>query len=317
MNIVITGGCGHIGTYISNKLANEAGIKKIYLIDNFQKENFTYLYFKDKKIQIIYLDTTKDLDLKYFKNLGISTLIHLAAITNAEDSFKKRNFIKRNNYQSTVKLVNFANKLNIKLIFISSTSVYGSSKIKNINEDTKDAINPQSPYAEYKLKEENFIRKNSKNFIIFRFGTITGTSIGMRFHTAINKFCLQAHFREPITVWKTAMNQKRPYLSLEDSYRSIKWALNKNNLNETFNVLSDNMSVSDILKIIKLKIPNIKIKFVNSKIMNQLSYDVSNKKIINQGLRIKKSSIKKSIFCTLKLLNGEKNLDFKELYKIN
>ena len=46
-------------------------------------------------------------------------------------------------------------------------------------------------------------------FIILRFGTIYGVSSGMRFHTAVNKFCYQAAFNKPLTVWKTALNQKK------------------------------------------------------------------------------------------------------------
>ena len=47
-----------------------------------------------------------------------------------------------------------------------------------------------------------------------RFGTIFGASPGMRFHTAVNKFCWQAVMGQPITVWSTAYDQKRPYLEV-------------------------------------------------------------------------------------------------------
>ena len=60
---------------------------------------------------------------------------------------------------------------------------------------SEEKLQPQSPYATTKLKEEELIaelcqRKDYKHHC--RFGTIFGASAGMRFHTAVNKFCWQA-----------------------------------------------------------------------------------------------------------------------------
>ena len=55
-------------------------------------------------------------------------------------------------------------------------------------------------------------------FVTLRFGTIAGVSPGMRFHTAVNKFCLHSSINEPIEVYKTALNQYRPYLSIRDVF---------------------------------------------------------------------------------------------------
>ena len=93
-----------------------------------------------------------------------------------------------------------------------------------MDEDCKKSeLKPQSPYAESKLKEEEFLNKHksSMSYICLRFGTIYGFSIGMRFHTAVNKFCWQAANNQQLTVWKTAFDQKRPYLDLKDACSSI------------------------------------------------------------------------------------------------
>ena len=67
--------------------------------------------------------------------------------------------------------------------------------------EVKD-LKPQSPYAETKLKEEKLIKdlvsSNQLKAIICRFGTIYGISPGMRFHTAVNKFCWQAAFGQSL-----------------------------------------------------------------------------------------------------------------------
>ena len=78
-----------------------------------------------------------------------------------------------------------------KLIHISSTSVYGK-QVKIVKEDDDKLLKPQSPYAEIKIIEEKLLKnKNNLRYMSFRFGTIAGVSKGMRFHTAINKFCLK------------------------------------------------------------------------------------------------------------------------------
>ena len=77
-------------------------------------------------------------------------------------------------------------------------------------------------------------------FLILRLGTIYGFS-SIEFHTAVNKFCLQSSEGRPLTIWKTALHQKRPYLSLEDLSKAIVHIL-KNNLinNEIYNLVSGN-----------------------------------------------------------------------------
>ena len=61
------------------------------------------------------------------------------------------------------------------------------------------------------------LKNINTKFISLRFGTIVGASPGMRFHTAVNKFCLAARFDKSFPVWKSAYNQYRPYLSLKDA----------------------------------------------------------------------------------------------------
>ena len=74
----------------------------------------------------------------------------------------------------------------------------------------------------------------------------------MRFHTAVNKFCLDASLNGNINVYKTALNQFRPYLSLSDAFKTFKFTIEKNFFkNDVYNVLSENCTVNDILNKIK------------------------------------------------------------------
>jgi len=92
------------------------------------------------------------------------------------------------------------------------------------------------------------------NFVSYRFGTISGVSKGMRFHTAVNKFCFYAFLGKPLPVWKTMMNKPKPYLSLKDAFKVIKFTIENNFFgNETFNILSENLTLKKIISYFWLK----------------------------------------------------------------
>ena len=72
----------------------------------------------------------------------------------------------------------------------------------------------------------------------------------------------------------------------------------KKNIFGTFDAVSENRSVIDIIKIIKLYKKKLKIKFVNTKILNQKSYVVIPDSLTKKGFRFKgkiKNEIKKTI----------------------
>jgi UDP-glucose 4-epimerase len=120
--------------------------------------------------------------------------------------------------------------------------------------------------------------------VICRFGTIFGASPGMRFHTAVNKFCWQAVMGQPITVWRTAYDQKRPYLDLSDASRAIAFIIRKDLFDgRIYNVLTLNATVREIVDNILKLVPDHQISFVDSRIMNQLSYEVSCDKLKSEG----------------------------------
>jgi len=210
MNILITGGFGHLGSILIEKFINNKKIKKIFIIDNFLTQRFCSFIKIKKKEKIIFFDD--DLNQFLFTKIKkkIDYVIHLAAITNAEKSIGKEKEVLQNNLNGTKKIVNFCKDKKIHLIFASSTSVYGDqSKIINSTNNQKlSMINPQSPYAQCKIFEENYIKKKLKKFTILRLGTICGISTGIRFHTAINKFSYQAALSKPITVWRKLYRKK-------------------------------------------------------------------------------------------------------------
>ena len=306
MRLLVTGACGHIGSFVIEKIKNIKKIKEVILIDNFNSHRYSTLFNlkKYKKFSFYNIDLSK-VSLKGFKKTDY--IIHCASLTNAQGSFSIKKEMFRNNISCMKNVINYCIKNKSKLIHISSTSVYGK-QVKIVNENDQSLLNPQSPYAEIKLQEEKMLKKNKNKikFMSFRFGTIAGVSKGMRFHTAINKFCFSAALNEKILVYKTAYNQYRPYLSLKDAFKVFKFCIDKDIFNNNvYNALSGNYTVKQIINMVKKYKKKTSIKFVKTKIMNQLSYHVDNNKLIRLGLKLN-SPIQNDIKDTIKLLSGLK-----------
>lgn len=303
MKILITGALGHIGSALIRNLPELFPSLNLTLIDDLSTQRFCSLFdlpgrakfrFVEGKIQTLdFLPLLDDVDVA----------IHLAATTDAAGTADKPELIYKNNFESTRVIAQACMDQGVPLIFPSSTSVYGSQGA--LVDETCTELLPQSPYAECKIKEEHYLKELFKKGLmgsICRLGTIYGTSAGMRFHTAVNKFCWQAVMRQPITVWETAINQKRPYLALEDAIGALGWivqhALYKG---ETYNIVTKNHTVQDVLNILKTQVSEFEVKYVQHKIMNQLSYEISSQKFQQTGFSFM-GSLEKGIADTINLL---------------
>ena len=305
MKLIITGACGHIGSYVAENIFKVKKIKKTILLDNLKSNRFCSIFDQKSKNKLEFHlgDLTHKKSLDKFKKADY--LIHCASMTNAEKSFGKEKEMYKNNLDCLKTVINFCKKNKVKLIHLSSTSVYGKQAALVDETCEKKYLKPQSPYAKIKLIEERMLKKEKKlNYTTFRFGTISGISKGIRFHTAVNKFCLNAAINEDITVYQTALHQYRPYLSLKDAFKTFKFCIEKNFFKkDIYNALSGNFTVDQILNKVKKYKKNLRITFVSSPIMNQLSYHVDNKKLSEQGLQLS-HKIENDIKDTINLLKN-------------
>lgn len=284
LTAVVTGALGHIGSRLIRELPRSL-VKNIILLDNLESQRYCSLFDLPDYFNYKFIEAdirTADLD-KIFS--GADLVVHLAAITNAEASKGREAEVEAVNLEGLKRVADACQRASIKLFFPSTTSVYGSQE-KRVDENCQE-LKPQSPYAESKLAAEKYLQDLSKKGLrcsICRFGTIFGYSVGMRFHTAVNKFSWQAMNGLPLTVWKTAWRQKRPYLYLGDCVKAVNFIIEKDLFNgEIYNVLTENFTVENIVDGIKKFIPNAAVNYVDSPIMNQLSYEVEDTKIRTLG----------------------------------
>ena len=87
-----------------------------------------------------------------------------------------------------------------------------------------------------------------------------------------------------ITLWSTAYDQKRQYLDLLDTARAIKLIIRKDLFDDRiYNVLTHNATVRQVVDTVRGFVPEPQVSFVDSKVMNPLSYEVSCERFIAEG----------------------------------
>ncbi len=302
MNICISGALGHIGSRLIRNLT-VPDLGRVYLVDNFLTQRYASLFDLPGGIDFVF----KEMDILSEEMKSViadsDVLVHLAAVTNAEKSFEKNEDVEEINKNGLQYVAGLCADSGCSLIFPSSTSVYGTQDELMDEDCPEEDLKPQSPYADSKIFGERVLAKLSVQkdlkYVILRLGTIFGYSIGMRFHTAVNKFIWQASLGQPITVWKTALNQKRPYCGLRDCVNAINFFSAKRLFDcQVYNIVTSNFTVKNITDLIRKYIPDIQISFVDSPIMNQLSYEVSCEKSQALGL-IYNDNIEESVQKTL------------------
>jgi UDP-glucose 4-epimerase len=308
MKIVITGALGHIGSKLIRELPSRIAGAEFVLVDDLSAQRYCSLFNLPAGVDYHFYE--RDILKADLRELfaGADVVVHLAAVTNAAESFKDPKQVELVNYIGTEKVAQACADVNSPLIFLSSTSVYGTQNDVVDEDCSLDELKPQSPYAESKLKAENLLsalgERNNLHFVMCRFGTIFGVSPGMRFHTAVNKFCWQAVTGQPVTVWKTALHQRRPYLDLNDAVDALALIINKSLYDRrVYNVLTSNATVNDIVTVISKYVPDLQINFVDTAIMNQLSYHVSMERFRKIGFECK-GDLETGIRQTIDLLKG-------------
>ena len=176
-NIFVTGCSGYIGSHTSVELL-ENGYNVIGL-DNFSNSKPIVLdkifEISGKKIKF-YEGNMLDKDIlnKIFSENTIDAVIDFAAFKSVGDSTKKPIEYYINNVSSVLTLLDVMKEYNVKnLIFSSSATVYGESKIMPITEECKIG-NTTNPYGTSKLYVEGILQDlytsdNSWNICVFRY----------------------------------------------------------------------------------------------------------------------------------------------------
>lgn len=284
--ILITGALGYIGSRLIRNLSPIIA-KDVIILDNLANQRYPSLFglpkgfsYKFIRENLTTVNLAEHLD-------GVDIVVHLANKNFYEKGLRIPKEIEIVNFLNLKRVADACLKKKVKLIFPSTTNIYGS-RSSSVDEDCQE-LNPQTPHTREKLASERYLKKLGKQgleYVICRFGIVFGYSPGMRFDTVINKFILQTANGEPLTVWRTAWKQKRSYLYLGDCIRAINFIIKKDLFSgQVYNIKSGDYTLDNVIKAIKSRIPDLKITFVDSPIMDRFSYRVIDKKFRNLGFR--------------------------------
>ena len=186
MHFAVTGGAGFVGSYLVKLLVKEG--HKITVIDNLHKGKKENLASVINKIKFQKIDVRDYQSLeKILKN--IDGVFHQAALTVVQDSFSRPEEYFDVNVHGTENIFKLANENKFKVVYASSSSVYGHKLETPITEDAER--NPISPYGKTKLEDEYLVEKYSKlntEIIGLRYFNIFGKGQTIEYAGVITKF---------------------------------------------------------------------------------------------------------------------------------
>ena len=172
--ILITGGAGYIGLHVAEVLLKKN--IKVFVVDNLSRGLGKFI---NKKVTFIKEDIKNTNNIrKILIQNKINTIIHLAALTNVQESEIYKKKYSQNNIIGTKNLLKACEKTFVEnIIYSSSAGVYGNAK-SPVNENTE--LKPINYYSKTKLKGEKLIKeyskKNNFNYCILRYFNVSGAS---------------------------------------------------------------------------------------------------------------------------------------------
>ena len=157
MKYVVTGGAGFIGSHLTKILVEQG--HDVTVIDNLRTGKEKNLESINEKIIFVKGDI---LDNKLLNETlrNVDGVFHQAALASVQDSFSKPEEYNNVNVNGTENILKLAKNNDFKIVYASSSSVYGNPKSIPIKES--DSKNPINPYAETKLRKEEMARRYSE-----------------------------------------------------------------------------------------------------------------------------------------------------------
>jgi UDP-glucose 4,6-dehydratase len=318
MNLLITGGCGFIGSNFINFIFDKININKLVNLDAmYYCASKDYI---DKDIQnhndyIFIKGNTRNADLINYilQTHKITDIINFAAQSHVCNSFSNPIQYTKDNIFGTHILLDCCYKYHIsenthkdqskhnkihKFIHISTDEVYGESQISDNKSQKKtetSVLCPTNPYSATKAGAELIVQSYYHSFdfpiIITRSNNIYGKN---QYHEKlIPKFIKLLKKNKTLTIHGNG-ETIRSFLHVDDLCEAFKLILTKGVIGEIYNIGSeDEYTVLEIVRILVKKIKNTDetekyIEYVKDRPFNDKRYWITDNKIKNLGWKIKK-----------------------------
>ena len=213
MKFVITGGAGFIGSHIAKHLVEKN--HDVVVVDNLSRgrlENLSKIkeQIEFKKMDILDFDSLKDV---ISNSDGI---FHQAALTSVPESFLQKEKYYNVNVKGTENIFKLAKEFEKKVVYASSSSIYGNTTIIPIQENFER--NPINPYGVTKLDDEKLAEKYHNlgvSIIGLRYFNVYGVGQTNDYAGVITKFINQIKLNQSLIIFGDG-SQTRDFISVED-----------------------------------------------------------------------------------------------------
>ena len=302
MKILVTGGCGFIGSNFINHMFREysecfiVNIDAMYYcasvenVENEHRDNNNYVFIKGNVNNI-------DLLNYIFDTYNPEYVIHFAAQSHVQTSFSDALLYTNDNVLGTHNLLEVCRKYsdNIKkIIHVSTDEVYGESMLdKNEQEKTEQSILcPTNPYAATKAGAELIAQSYNHSFgmpiIITRGNNVYGSN--QYPEKLIPKFIKQLKEDKPVTIQGDG-SCVRAFLHVDDTAKAFERILLNGETGEIYNIGCDDGMEYSVLDIAKILIKLVKktddfnkwITYIEDRPFNDKRYYISNQKLKDLG----------------------------------
>ncbi len=247
MNILITGGCGYVGTQLTNRLLEKGHVVKV--IDLIWFGN----YLKPHKNLTIFQKDIRDIDNIPMNDIDV--VFHLANIANDPSGDLNPKLTWEVNVLASRLLIEKAIENDVKqFIYASSGSVYGVKQEEDVTEEL--SLVPISDYNKTKMISERVLLSYKEEICvqIIRPATVCGYSPRMRLDLSVNLLTMQALTKKRITVFGGL--QTRPNIHIKDMVRVYEHFLSLGvKVQGIYNAGFENISILDIAKRVTNHIP--------------------------------------------------------------
>ena len=302
-NLLITGGCGFIGSNFINYIFDRTDYNIINLDamyycaseNNIKEEIRNNNRYKLIKGNLCSYDLVRHIINDY----QIDYVIHFAAQSHVQNSFEDSLQYTKDNIEGTHTLLEVCRKYkNIKkFIHVSTDEVYGESMIEeDENKKTENSILcPTNPYAATKAGAELIAQSYYHSFkmpiIITRGNNVYGPN--QYPEKLIPRFIELLRDNKKVTIQGDGSNI-RAFLHSHDVARAFEIILEKGKIGEIYNIGSDENQEYTVLQVAKLLIEKIKntkdynewITYIEDRPFNDKRYYISNQKIKDLGWSI-------------------------------
>ena len=258
MNILVTGGCGFIGSHFIEEFINRPDVKNIINVDCMTyAANKNISFDKNPKYHKLSLDIAAPHfpDQKnYLHSLTPSHVVHFAAESHVDKSISGPKRFIETNIIGTFNLLEIFKSCNLsKFIHVSTDEVYGSLRFKQSSFDIDSPYRPNSPYSASKASSDLLARSYNKTYGTPTIITNCSNNFGPRqfpeklIPLAINKLKV----KEAIPVYGTGENI-RDWIYVKDHVNAIIRVMQYGIIGKQYLIGGDNeISNSDLIQTIK------------------------------------------------------------------